>query len=579
MIRPQFRKSVSKRAMAWFALPLAAALPLTLPVGTAAQQLGLPGPLAAVLADAGTAQAATAKPKAKAKRKAKAKAKPAAYKTVCKTRKVKGKAKRTCTKVKIVPAIVPPPPVVVSAAPYAPQSYSTLPSPQQIAPPPAPAPFPVAAPPPPPQIPITAYYYIDQADSFAGALGKSPPDFSFDCGGYDCYGWVSRAGEALIVEPGRDGVVQYYYAPGDSAPYLVRDSYNAYAFDGRRLDVIYDRRGNVSLDAPDWRQDDYARSLRERGRALYSASLRERRWDTRSAIAYGDWYDRYYYYPTWGYGWDRQWTQRVDYGLIPHHRQPRRLDDERRRRTHADGDYQQWRRRGGPGAPPLTGNPVVTPVASPITPSGPGGSNGAVPGTANPRPRQPGWQAAPSSPAAAPPAPAPPVTQAPPAPAPVPPLSQPPAPPPRAGREDRDVREPGERPQGPRPRREVQSDGPVESAPQQSAPPPPPVIYQAPPPAPEPAYVAPPPPPPAPAYVAPPEPAYVAPTPPPSPPPEPVYAAPPEPAYVAPPPPPPPPAPVYIAPPEPVYVAPPPPPPPPPPPRDVVDTSPGTETP
>lgn len=536
MTRPEFRKSVSRRALAWFAVPLAAALPLTLPVSAAAQQLGLPGPLAAALAGTGTAQAAPAKANPKAR--AKARAKPAAYKTVCKTRKVKGKTKRTCTRVRIKPAPVA---TILLAEPVSP-TYVTPPAPLQIAPPPGPplpAPRfePVAAPPP---IPITAYYYIDQADSFANVLGKSPPDFSFDCGGYDCHGWVSRAGEALIVEPGRDGVVQYYYAPGETAPYLVRDSYNAYAFDGRELEVIYDRRGSVSLDRPDWRQGDYARALRERGRALYSASLRQRRWDTRSAIAYGDWYDTFSYYPTWGYGWDRHWTQRVDYGLIPHHRQPRRLDDERRRRAHADGDYQQWRRRGGPGAPPPTGNPVVTPVASPITPIGPGGSNGPTPGTTTPPQRQPGWKPAPGTPAETPPPPTPPVSQAPPAPAPepVPPASQPPAPPPpRFEREGREVRDPEDRPQRPRPRREVQSGGPAEGAPLPSPLPPPPVIYQPPPP-------------------------------------------PPEPVYVAPPPPPPPPAPVYVAPPEPVYVAPPPPPPPPPPPsRDVVDTSPGTETP
>ena len=145
------------------------------------------------------------------------------------------------------------------------------PAPQQLAPS-APPPSPTFAPPPaPPQIPIAAYYYIDAADSFAGALGKSPPDFSFDCGGYDCYGWVSRAGEVLVVEPGRDGVVQYYFAPGDTSPYLVRDSYNSYAFDGRALQVVYDQRGAVMIQPPVWQQVDYAVQLREHGRALYAA--------------------------------------------------------------------------------------------------------------------------------------------------------------------------------------------------------------------------------------------------------------------------------------------------------------------
>ncbi|MGB7656209.1 MAG: hypothetical protein WBL74_12075, partial [Novosphingobium sp.] len=360
MIDAVLKFTGSRRALAWTALPLAAAMPLSLAM-PAAQALGLPGAVIAALDGIGAAQAAT-KPKPKKKIVTKKKAKgPATTKRVCTKTKVKGRTVTKCRTVKLaylpaeVPNPLPPPPVLVP--PPVVQLYATPIAPVEVAPPPPANRLPVVA---PPQIPIEAYYYIDSADSFANALGKSPPDFSFDCGGYDCYGWVSRAGEVLVVEPGRDGVVQYYFAPGDTAPYLVRDSYNSYAFDGRELQVVYDQRGAVSIQAPVWQQVDYAVGLRERGRALYAASLRSRRWDTGSAIAYGDWYDNFSFYPSWGYGWDRQWTQRVDYGLIPRHRQPRQLDDERRRRRHADGDYQQWRRRGGDGAPPPTGNPVVT---------------------------------------------------------------------------------------------------------------------------------------------------------------------------------------------------------------------------
>lgn len=287
MPRLEFRKSVSRRAMAWFAVPMAAALPLALPVGIAAQRIGLPPAMISALDGMGEAQAATkAKPKKKAVTRKKAK-------RVCTTTKVKGRRVTKCRTVKAVlprPVLLPPPVVMVPPVQPPTLGYAPPIAPVEVAPRPPVNRLPVVAPPP---IPIAAYYYIDAADSFANALGKSPPDFSFDCGGYDCYGWVSRAGEVLIVEPGRDGVVQYYYAPGDTSPYLVRDSYNAYAFDGRELQVVYDQRGAVMVQPPVWQQVDYAVGLRERGRALYAGSLRSRRWDTGSAIAYGDWYDTF----------------------------------------------------------------------------------------------------------------------------------------------------------------------------------------------------------------------------------------------------------------------------------------------
>ena len=499
MTRLDFTRSVSLKTIAWLALPLAALGPLSLAQG-AAQRVGLPQTIVAALAGMGEAQAATrAKPRKKVVRK-KAQ-RPAAVKRTCTTTKVKGRRVTKCRTVKAVPAPLP----VVMVPPVQPPTLGYAPpiAPLQVAPPPPVNRLPVVAPPP---IPIAAYYYIDAADSFANALGKSPPDFSFDCGGYDCYGWVSRAGEVLIVEPGRDGVVQYYYAPGDTAPYLVRDSYNAYAFDGRALQVVYDQRGGVMIQPPVWEQVDYAVNLRERGRALYAGSLRSRRWDTGSAIAYGDWYDTFSYYPSWGYGWDRQWTQRVDYGLIPRHRQPRQLDDERRRRRHAEGDYQQWRRRGGDGAPPPTGNPVVTPVASPISPVGPGGSNGPGMG-GGPRPRPPA--PAPASTPTPPPL-QPPVTQGPPQPPPPsvpPPVSQEPLPPASEPRVEPDPPEPGAPVRSRRPRREMQSDPGVEGSP----PPAPAAVPVRPRFAPVPAPPPPLPPPPVQVYVAPPPPPAPAP--------------------------------------------------------------------
>lgn len=232
------------------ALPLAA---LVVPVGSA---------------DWGKAEAATVR-KVK-KRKVVVARKPVTARKVCTVTKVKGRKVTRCKAVKIVS--VPPVMVAPVYAPAPPQPLTAVPvsSPPPVLQPP---------PPPPPRINPADYYWIDQADSLAQAFGNSPPDFTFSCDGIDCWAWVSRDGEILIVEPGRYGVQQYFFAPRQTSPYLVRDSYNAFAFDARDLIVIYDNQGRVMPYGADPRQRDLADALRERGRALYAASLRQRRWD------------------------------------------------------------------------------------------------------------------------------------------------------------------------------------------------------------------------------------------------------------------------------------------------------------
>ncbi|MEQ1498220.1 MAG: hypothetical protein ABL914_06135, partial [Novosphingobium sp.] len=131
MIDTRFRKSVSGRAMAWFALPLAAIVPLAV-----APDAPLPFGLAQALSTAGQAQAATAKAKPKSKKKAATRKKAAAAATtkrVCTTTKVKGRKVTKCKTVKLVPApVVITAPLVIEMIPAPPPVY--------IAPPPAPPP-------------------------------------------------------------------------------------------------------------------------------------------------------------------------------------------------------------------------------------------------------------------------------------------------------------------------------------------------------------------------------------------------------------------------------------------------------
>ena len=447
----------------------------------------------------GSAAAATKK---KTTKKAPPK-KPATTKRVCTTKKVKGKLVKSCKTVKIVPApvvVVPPPVVVTTVAPAPVQPVAVAPQPPLPAPPPPPAPQPY-------QPRASDYFPIHLADSLAGAVGDAPPDFVVRFDRIDSWVWLSRSGEMLIVEPGRQGVVQYYFMNGGNAPYLVRDAYNSYAFNGPELTHVYDDRGRLFIGQLSWSQADESRAMFDRGRALFAASLRQRGWSGDSAVR---WYDTmrgssgWSYQHGWRGNWGGDWRRRSDWQSFEYDQfsqmPPRYLDDERRRRQDSTWRYDRWRRDGAQGAPPPTANPVIqnpAPVSTAET----------SPPAPAPRPR----------PAPAP-APAPMPTPAP-TPAPRPAWRQPAPQQPTITQEPQPNEFPRRRP-----------------APQPAPPPPPPPVQvQQVPVVAEPAPPPPPPPPLAP-------PVEVAPPPPPP----------------APPPPPPPPAP-------PVEVAPPPPPPPPPP--------------
>ncbi len=485
-------------------------------------------PLAALVVPAGPAgwsAASAASVKTAKKRKVVVK-KPVVTKKVCTVTRVKGRKVTKCKTIKI-PSVEP----FMVAPFYAPASPPPLAVVAVVAPPP-----PMAVPPPipaPPQINPADYYWIDQADILAQAFGNSPPDFTFTCDGIDCWAWVSRDGEVLIVEPGRSGVEQYFFAAQQSAPYLVRDSYNAFAFSGRDLAVVYNSGGQVYPYAPSPRDRDVADALRERGRALYAASLRQRHWDRGSATAWIGGYSSLGYDDGWNYGWNPFWRELPGWGRYDRDRgrqhPPRHLGDEHRDRDDARRRYDEWHRHGAPGAPPPTGNPVVTPTDSggaapvPRPPRAPRPAPQPAPQPAQPAAPQPGWQPQPH-PAAE-----------------VPPPLQGDAPTPRRERPSREIEpEPGAPPiplrqTRPEPQTREMPMPLIEAQPEPVSPPPPvlpevaapssqPIqLYDAPPPPPAPAPV--------PASVSVPVPA-------PAPAPAPVYVAPPPPSPEPPPPPP-----------------------------------------
>ena len=479
---------------------------------------------AAELPAIGSAAAATRK---KVVKKSAAPKKPATTKRVCTTAKVKGKLVKSCKTVKIVPVpvvVVPPPVVITTVNPVPVQTVVVRNPPPPISTPQPQRPAPIAQP------PASSYFPIDLADSLAGAIGDAPPDFVIRYDGIESWVWLSRSGEMLIVEPGREGIVQYYFIGGGSAPYLVRDGYNAFAFSGPELIQVYDDRGRLFTGELSRRQNDVAFGLFDRGRALFSASWRQRGWSGDSALQWYDTIQRDNYawsgQSGWRGNWRGDWRRRPDWQSFEYDQfsqmPPRYLDDERQRRRDSTYRYDRWRRDGARGAPPPTANPVIQNPA-PVSPA-----------EAGPRPGPP--------PAPAPrPQPRPPVVTPPPAPAPAP--APAPVPTPQPGwrqpaaptevspdREPRPPEFPRRRPQPqpappPPPPAPIAQPVQVEQAPVvQTLPPPPPPPPPAP--APAPVEVTPPPPPtpPAPVVVAPPPPPPPPAPPPPAPPPVPAVA-------------------------------------------------------
>ncbi len=304
-------------------------------------------------------------------------AKPATQR-VCTTVRVKGKPVRRCRTVAAPPkkpvVIAPVVPVIVPVTPAVAASSSKSAAPARL-----PAAPPVPVPVPPPAAPLAplaaAYFWIDQADGLADVIGNSPPDYAFRHDGVENWAWVSRAGETLIVEPGRDGVVQYYFAPRATAPYLVRDSYYSYGFDGPELMQLYDNAGRIPRGGPTSRQRYDGEDLQRRGRALLSASWRQRQWDSAAARSWQR--QQGYAFDTfgsrgsgWNSGWRDEWRAQSDWSAFERaersRRPARRLEDERRDRRDAGYRFDQWHRSGARGAPPMPANPIVVPTATPI---------------------------------------------------------------------------------------------------------------------------------------------------------------------------------------------------------------------
>jgi hypothetical protein len=228
--------------------------------------------------------------------------------------------------------------------------------------------------------PIDDYRWIDTAEGLARAIGSAPPDFTFRFDGREAYAWVSNEGEMLIVEPSPLGVIQYFYLPRAAAPYLVRDVYESYAFEGPRLVAWFDATGQLMMDTPSPRSEDRAIALHRRGREILAASY-QRRWDSEAATSYSSQVFLGFgfgaYDSGWAGGWQPHWRDRPEWrdrrdrrrDYERERRRADRLEDERRARDDHARRFDGWRRGGRRGAPPammpIPESPVTAPEETP----------------------------------------------------------------------------------------------------------------------------------------------------------------------------------------------------------------------
>ncbi|HZZ87059.1 MAG TPA: hypothetical protein VFE13_01890 [Caulobacteraceae bacterium] len=157
----------------------------------------------------------------------------------------------------------------------------------------APAPTADSLPPAPPAAvgrvadPGQAYAFVDRAAAMNAGFGDSPPDYAVDGGGGQ-RPWVWQANDrsTRIAEalPG-GGYRYYYYEPGASAPYLVRDAGYSYGYQNGTLVAIYGPDGRVMPGAYLPQRAGVAGRILARAASMLLAAQRERR----EAVAAANW--------------------------------------------------------------------------------------------------------------------------------------------------------------------------------------------------------------------------------------------------------------------------------------------------
>ena len=113
--------------------------------------------------------------------------------------------------------------------------------------------------PPPPLPPAGAYPVAERARLMDRIVHEAPPAYGFDYGGVEPWAWQAADDSLMFAEPYGDDYRFYYYEPGATYPYFVRDPGYGYAygpngglvamFDAAGALIAADQYGRYSPDA------------------------------------------------------------------------------------------------------------------------------------------------------------------------------------------------------------------------------------------------------------------------------------------------------------------------------------------
>jgi hypothetical protein len=133
------------------------------------------------------------------------------------------------------------------------------------------------------------YAFADRAAAANAGFGDAPPDYAVNYGG-GVQPWVWRGDDrsTRVAEPLPGGGFRYYYyEPGATTPYLVRDPTYSYGYAGGSLAVVYDAHGRPVPPGVLSAQAALAGRFLYRAQQLYAASQQQH-----EAVAQANWQAR-----------------------------------------------------------------------------------------------------------------------------------------------------------------------------------------------------------------------------------------------------------------------------------------------
>lgn len=134
------------------------------------------------------------------------------------------------------------------------------------------------------------YGWAERAYALDRAFYDVPPDYEFSYGGTEPWAWESQDRWTMYAEPIESGYRTYYYEPGTTYPYFVRDDAYGYGYDQRGgLVALYSLAGALlPVSARDQRADlagrywTRAHEMRRAADRAQRAPVDQPRWKARA---------------------------------------------------------------------------------------------------------------------------------------------------------------------------------------------------------------------------------------------------------------------------------------------------------